>query len=217
MAKSTNFWILGIAIVGVGLYFTFRHRLSRFKRQVVFQANKEAEKWANYSETDPATIDIMQQYWCEGVNQCNFTDSQIVSDEFQDVWAWSAAFISWIMESAGAGEEFPYHQTHAHYTIKTTENRHNDDGAKFKAYSSDETKPELSDVIISNRGTTNASYGNVQAGDKLHGDIVVAVRDNEIDVVGGNVGNKVKKTTIALDEDGFVANPDTFAIIKNTM
>lgn len=212
MSKSAKYIILSAAILGVGAFFYFKYHLSRFKRQVIFQANAEVDKWKPYSELDAATAEIIKQYWADGVG-LNFTSEQIMSADFQNTWAWSAAFVSWIIKASG-GETFPVHQTHAHYIMTTTNNRFNNAG-DFKAYSTEESKPELADIVCKRRGSSDATYGDVHAGDTLHCDIVVDVNDDSIEVVGGNINNKVEKVTLTLDEDGFLNAEDYFVIIKN--
>lgn len=212
MKKSIQLGLLSVAILGVGAFFYFKYHLSRFKRQVIFQANAEVDKWKPYSELDAATAEIIKQYWADGVG-LNFTSEQIMSADFQNTWAWSAAFVSWVIKASG-GETFPVHQTHAHYIMTTTNNRYNDAG-DFKAYSTEESKPELADIVCKRRGSSDATYGDVHAGDTLHCDIVVDINNDSIEVVGGNINNKVEKVTLTLDEDGFLNAEDYFVIIKN--
>jgi len=211
MKKSVKHLILSVAILGVGAFFYLKYHLSRFKRQVVFQANAEADKWQPYSELDGETAIIIQQYWREGVG-LDFTTEDILDSTFQDTWAWSAAFVSWVIKASG-GDTFPVHQTHAHYVMATTNNRLNDTG-DFKAYSTDEAKPELSDIVCKRRGSSDATYGDVHAGDTLHCDIVTSVDNNTITVVGGNIDNKVKRTNLSLNEDGHLNEDGYFVIIK---
>ena len=97
--------------------------------------------------------------------------------------------------------------------MATTNNRLNDTG-DFKAYSTDEAKPELSDIVCKRRGSSDATYGDVHAGDTLHCDIVTSVDNNTITVVGGNIDNKVKRTNLSLNEDGHLNEDGYFVIIK---
>ena len=115
MTKSAKLLILSLAIMGITTYFVFKLSLSRFKKQVIFQTISEEDKWKDYNELSPATADIIKQYWAEGVG-LNFTTEQILNAEHQSIWAWSSAFISWVMRSSG-GDTFPVHQTHAHYKL----------------------------------------------------------------------------------------------------
>tara|TARA_R100001244_G_scaffold132387_2_gene108677 strand:- start:4249 stop:4890 length:642 start_codon:yes stop_codon:yes gene_type:complete len=212
MKKSVKYLMLSAAILGVGAFFFFKFHLSRFKRQLIFQANAEADKWQPYNELDTETANIIKQYWKEGVG-LDFTTEQILDSSFQSTWAWSAAFISWVVKASG-GDTFPVHQTHAHYIMVTTNNRFNNAG-DFKAYSTDEAKPELADIVCKRRGSSDATYGDVHAGDTLHCDVVTSIDNNTLTTIGGNIDNKVKRTTLSLSEDGYLNEDGYFVIIKN--
>ena len=216
MTKSAKYLILSVVIIGVGIAFYIRYNLSKYKRQVVFQANAEVDKWIPYTELDSETAEIMKQYWCDGVGFCSFTTDQILDPTFQSNWAWSAAFISWVMKSAGA-DDFPTSERHAHYIRVTTDNRYNNEKANFKAYSTIEEKPRKSDIVCKRRGSSTATYGNVDEYDTLHCDIVTKVNSESIEVVGGNAQNKVARVELPLDDNGFLTTNDYFVIIKNTL
>ena len=211
MGKNFKYIVLGAAIVTVGAFFYFKLFISKVRRQIVFQAKAEAKKWQPYDELDVETAKIIQQYWRDGVG-LNFTTEQILDPNFQNTWAWSAAFVSWVVKASG-GDTFPVHQTHAHYIIKTTENRKNNTG-DFKAYSTDEAKPQIGDIVCRRRGSSDATYDNVVAGDTLHCDIVTDVNNSNIEVVGGNLNNKVKQTELSLNDKGYISDRDYFVIIK---
>jgi hypothetical protein len=215
MKKGVKYSILSAAIIGVAALYFFKFHLSRFKRQVIFQANAEADKWIPYNELDAATAELIKQYWKDGVG-LDFSTEQILSPNFQDTWAWSAAFVSWVIKASG-GDTFPAHQTHAHYIIETTNNRYNNPSADFVAYSTTEKKPKKADIVCRRRGTSDATYGDVSPADELHCDIVVDVHNDSIDVVGGNLGNKVKKVNLSLNEDGYLNEHDYFVVIKSKL
>ena len=52
-----------------------------------------------------------------------------------------------------------------------------------------------------------------------HVDIVVAVRDRQIDVIGGNVANSVTMSTLAAQQDGTLSDPrfSWLGVIRNTI
>ncbi|WP_301337827.1 DUF2272 domain-containing protein [Microcystis sp. MC19] len=55
-----------------------------------------------------------------------------------------------------------------------------------------------------------------------HCDIVVAKNNNQLEVIGGNVGDSVAKTIVSLDDQGHikVTKPDFrpwFVVIKNNL
>ena len=121
------------------------------------------------------------------------------------------------MSVSGAGDSFPYSATHSEYVIDTTNNRYNNPEAKFKAYDINEKKPKPSDLVCKTRAGSLASYGDVEAQDRLHCDIVTKVNKSSVIVVGGNVNNKVQRQTLSLDSNGYVNEPDYFVLIKNKL
>mgnify|MGYP003635363737 CR=1 FL=1 len=214
MGKKLTYWVLGIAITGIAIYYLTKDRLSKNQRQVVFQANTEADKWLNYNENSPEIGSIINQYWCEGVGMCNFSDSQVISQGFNDEYPWSAAFISWVMKSTGS-DSFPTNASHSNYVIETTINREVNEDDEFTAWDINEQRPMPSDIVCKRRLDSTATYGNVPSGTPLHCDIVTSVSKNSIEVIGGNINNKVERKTISLNQDGFVNESKYFVIIKN--
>ena len=188
-----------------------------FKRRVVNQANLESLKWSNLSETDDEVGEILADYWNRSGMYSNpdFTPEIVTEQSFQEEFPWSAVFVSWIMNVSGAGDNFEYAPSHAEYILKFKENRINNQG-KFKAYSIEELKPKKSDLVCRWR-QNEINYDTIQEGDLTHCDIVVDVNDNSIDVVGGNLDNKVKTLELSTNEEGFVDEEDYFAIIRNEL
>jgi hypothetical protein len=143
-----------------------------------------------------------------------------------DDFPWSAAFISFIMQESGAGNTFKRSGRHATYIVDSVKNK---DTANypFRGYRINERRPEIGDLICAPRGkeNTNLTYDMiVRTGDfKSHCDIVVAINTNStIEVIGGNVGDTVAKTIVALNRDGYVDEADKsfrkwFVLIKNDM
>jgi len=212
--KKTTYWIIGIAITGLAFYYLFRNKMSKTQRQVVFQANAEADKWRGYDENDDAVGNIINQYWCDGVGICGYTNNQVVSDGFNEDYPWSAAFVSWVMKASGA-DSFPADASHSNYIIETTINREVNPKDDFTAWALGEQKPEPSDIVCANRAGSNASYGNVVSGMPLHCDIVTKVNSDTIEVVGGNINNRVQRKTLNLNNEGYLSHQDYFTIIKN--
>ena len=214
MSKKATYWIIGIAVVGLAYYYLSRDKLSKTQRQIVFQANAEADKWLDYTESDAAVGNIINQYWCDGVAMCNFTNNQVIEDGFNNEYPWSAAFVSWVMKASGA-DSFPANASHSNYIIETTINREVDPKEDFTAWALGEQKPEPSDIVCANRGNSNATYGNVSSGMPLHCDIVTKVNSDTIEVVGGNISNRVERKTLSLNAEGYLNENKYFVIIKN--
>ena len=49
----------------------------------------------------------------------------------------------------------------------------------------------------------------------LHCDIVTKVNSDTIEVVGGNINNRVERKTLSLNKDGYLNHDKYFTIIKN--
>ena len=130
--------------------------------------------------------------------------------------AWSAAFISWVMQEAGAGDEFIYSALHADYINQAIEDRGSE--AAFIAHPINEYSLQPGDLIGANRPDSDGSDGSdviVSYDDAVdtgvyssHVDIVVAIRPGEIDVIGGNVSGSVTLNTYQVDDEGKLTNPD---------
>jgi hypothetical protein len=121
-------------------------------------------------------------------------------------YAWSAAFISYVMRLAGAGDGFPYSATHADY-IDAAARR--DRGVRLSAERVTHYAPQLGDLICAWRGQTPVTFDELPTGRfPAHCDIVVWRRPGVLDVIGGNVDNAVTMKPIPITADGRLAGPD---------
>jgi hypothetical protein len=84
-----------------------------FRQKIVRLANQELARWGNgaIKETDPRIRRALQDYWKTGAG-VSYSDAQLGDPAFQEKNPWSAAFISWLMKTAGAG-------THSNITVTT--------------------------------------------------------------------------------------------------
>jgi peptidoglycan hydrolase-like protein with peptidoglycan-binding domain len=129
---------------------------------------------------------------------------------------WSAAFISWVMQEGGAGDRFEYNASHSRYIEDAIQDRNeNDPEAAFFGYRLDEYSPEVGDLVGYARQEgvgydTPAPYSS-------HTDIVVAKREGEIDVIGGNVSDSVTLKTLEIDSEGRLidTSEDWFVVLAN--
>jgi hypothetical protein len=186
-----------------------------FRQRIVRIANQELARWGNgvMKETNPRTRRVLQDYWKTGVG-AKFSEDQLRDAAFQKAHPWSAAFISWVMRTAGAGNAFKYSPTHAAYTRAAIDNRHANNGNPFKAYRVTELAPQVGDLVCKGRAGIGATYENIKPGMKTHCDIVTEVRPNNLTLVGGNVNNSVARKTLRSDTNGRIAEPDYFAVIR---
>jgi hypothetical protein len=127
-------------------------------------------------------------------------------------YAWSAAFISYVMRIAGAGASFPYSASHSDYInlakqMKTGQTS----GLVIVAERPDDYAPRPGDVICLGRGgARDLRYDDLPAGHfPGHCDIVVdASVPGQISVVGGNVDDAVTMKHAPVTPDGKLATPD---------
>ncbi|MFZ4986203.1 MAG: DUF2272 domain-containing protein [Blastocatellia bacterium] len=159
-------------------------------------------------ETDPAVRQRLNDYWVTG------TGSPRYEKDWPSKVPWSAAFISWIMRKAGAGQAFHYSAAHVNYIIAARKNRLENSPNPFKAYRTTEVAPRIGDIVCREREGSNASYDNLRPGMLTHCDIVVEVRPGSIVTIGGNVSNSVSQTIVRTDPRGLVTQPGYFAIIR---
>ena len=138
------------------------------------------------------------QYWLEGTNTHGL-DGQDHSAP------WSAAFISWVMKKAGAGNRFRYSTQHSVYIAQSIRDFSSKrDAAGFWGQRLNEYRPAVGDLVCWSR-QDGVDYDHQLGGDyKGHSDIVVAVESSRIWIIGGNVGDSVTKRPLPLDLRGFL-------------
>lgn len=124
--------------------------------------------------------------------------------------AWSAAFISFVLKEAGAGDRFKYSVAHCHYFQDFVDRA---GPALYEAVPTDDVVPAVGDIVHYGRDEA-AQYGFAKARAdyasdsfyKSHASIVVAVDHDAgvISTVGGNERDSVKLATYQLDENGHI-------------
>ncbi len=122
-------------------------------------------------------------------------------------YAWSAAFISYVMRVAGAGPRFPYSPNHATYINAAAA------GATsiLRAQPVSAYAPQLGDLLCTGRGSgARVRYDMLPTsyGFPAHCAIVVARAANQISVIGGNVDDAVTLTHVPVAGDGKLVGPD---------
>jgi hypothetical protein len=121
-------------------------------------------------------------------------------------FAWSAAFISYVMRLSGAGYSFPYSETHSDYIDAAA--RH-DPGVALQAERVEAYAPQRGDLICLWRGARPVTFDQLPAGRfPGHCDIVVDIKPGQLSVIGGNVDNAVAMKFIPATLDGHLAGPD---------
>lgn len=178
-----------------------------------------------YQERDPEVTPRMKDYWLAVGKKT--TTAQIQSELWQNgnkaknIYGnpWSAAFISWVMKEAGAGNSFSYHAAHAGYIVAAKRNTDNN-AERFWAFQAQSTSPQVGDIVCFPR-ENGVTYANIEVRMRTHGDLVVAKNGNSITVIGGNTSDRfggprahtVGKKQVNLTSSGLLPSK-YFAIVR---
>jgi hypothetical protein len=190
--------------------------LNALRANIVRIATEEWKRWnipRRKFERDPQVRQILLDYWLTGP-RVRVQASDLGSEAWQAGHPWSAAFISWVMRKAGAGNAFPYSSAHATYIKAAKDNRMANNANPFKAYPVTEVSPAVGDLVCKSRDRSGATYENIRRGMKTHCDIVIDVQPGQLITIGGNVKDSVSKTTVNTDTNGYITDPRYFAVIK---
>lgn len=128
-----------------------------------------------------------------------------------DGYAWSAAFVSYVMRIAGAGASFPYSEDHSYYIDIAKEMALGEtSGWLITAERPSAYAPQLGDLICEGRGrAASLTYDRLPVAHfPGHCDIVVATAPGQISVVGGNVDHAVTMKHVPVTADGKLATSD---------
>lgn len=127
-------------------------------------------------------------------------------------YAWSAAFVSYIMRIAGAGRRFPYSADHATYINAAKREALGEDRRWLvTAERPDAYAPVSGDLICRGRGRASGlRYADLPTGGLFpaHCDIVVGIEPGRLAVVGGNVVDGVTLRFVPVGPDGRLAGAD---------
>jgi hypothetical protein len=122
-------------------------------------------------------------------------------------FAWSAAFISYVMRIAGAGPDFPYAPNHSTYINAAAA------GATklLHAYPPQTYAPMPGDLICLGRGkSARLTFADLPTSASFpgHCDLVVQSASGSISVVGGNVDDAVTMKHVPVSAGGLLTGPD---------
>jgi len=189
-------------------------------------ANDEWRLWGSrvddnpsaYAPPAPQTIPERQEgfwqrvgeYWWQGMNagtpDSRLTGKYIAPGEAFPVsekgdYAWSAAFISYVMRIAGAGQHFPYAPAHATYIDAAVRGQ----TPLLTAEDPATYAPQPGDLVCFARSwAAGLRFKDLptQGFFPGHCGIVTSIGTGEIDMIGGNVDNAVVLTHIPATPDG---------------
>ena len=126
-------------------------------------------------------------------------------------YAWSAAFISYVMRLAGAGSKFLYSEAHADYI--NAARRHGLGQEPLLATTAEPPQsyaPRLGDLVCEWRAGVRVTFADLPTSARFpsHCDIVVGREAGLLDGIGGNVNDAVAMEKIPVAADGRLAGPD---------
>jgi hypothetical protein len=129
-------------------------------------------------------------------------------------YAWSAAFISYVMRSAGAGRSFPYAPSHSTYINAAA--RMAQGAAQNWSVLAERTgsyAPQPGDLICLGRRSAKAMrFEDLPAGPfASHCDLVIGPSSAGLAVIGGNVDDAVTMKHVPTDSAGRIAGPGDVA------
>ena len=122
-----------------------------------------------------------------------------------DAPAWSAAFISYVMRTAGAGAAFPYTPLHADYINAGARNEGILHAERPETYA-----PQVGDLICLGRlSARTMRFDDLPTGRFFgHCDIVATIGPGQLEVIGGNVAGGVTLKHVPVTAQGTLAEPD---------
>lgn len=133
--------------------------------------------------------------------------------------AWSAAFISWVIASAGVSRDlFCPDQRHTIYVERLVERARRPRAALIPRRPG-ERAPQVGDLICASRAGGGTTLDNLNRG-AGHCDIVVEVKPGWVAAIGGNVGDSVSRSVFPLDDHGFltpISGRPVFTVIENRL
>lgn len=167
-------------------------------------------------ERDPGLWQRVGEYWWLGLDagspESGWTgkhdgSGRVFPASRDGRFAWSAAFVSYVMRIAGAGDRFPYAPDHAAYINAARR------GGRWvmAAERPDAYAPVPGDIVCRGRGwAAGLKFDDLPAEPfPSHCDIVVGPPANGmIAVVGGNVGDSVTLRYLPVQPDGRLEDGD---------
>ena len=186
------------------------------------------QRAATMPEREQGLWQRVGEYWWEGMN-ANTPDArwtgkhnargQVFPVAVNGDYAWSAAFISYVMRIAGAGPSFPYAPDHAHYINYAARPYH--PGKFLIAENPVDYAPRLGDLVCFPRGwAVKLTFKDLPTSGYFpsHCDIVTGRQPGLLLVVGGNVDDSVLMTRLHIDQRGLLTdNPEPIFVVLRVL
>lgn len=156
------------------------------------------------------------EYWWEGQNpgqkEAAYTgihdeNGQVFPASVDGDYAWSAAFISYVMRLSGAGDRFAYAPNHSTYINAAAAGSL----PAIRAYPPQAYAPQPGDMIcVARGGAAGLKFADLPTAASFpsHCDIVLSSQPGTLLVVGGNVDDAVTAKHVPVTAQGLLATPD---------
>lgn len=188
-----------------------------FGGKLVEKTLAEFNTYQNVLENESPLKEQVGVYW-------NFVGRPDLDGD--DDVAWSAAFISYMVHSAGAGRQFRYSSQHSVYLYRTINDRVTRRPKPFWAYRPRDLTIAPGDILAMNRSTSDPidyDWAATHADYLSHCDIVVEVTaPGRIHTIGGNVGRlpgEIARKTFSFNGNTLAndakQNQQVFAVIRS--
>lgn len=183
------------------------------------------------AEREPGLWQRVGLYWWLGMNagtrESRWTgkhdaEGRIFPASVDGRYAWSAAFISYVMRLAGAGQKFPYapdHASYINYAARAAEGKIRN--PLLIAENPTRYAPELGDILCFPRGgAARMTFASLPSASSFpaHCAIMVLQGPGEIAVVGGNVDDAVTLEHLRTNAAGLLGhNRENWFVVLRVM
>ena len=176
-----------------------------------------AERGEDKPERQPGLWQRVGEYWWLGQNATEASSAwtgkhdgagTAFAPQFDEQYAWSAAFISYVMRIAGAGDRFPYSPAHATYINAAARTAQGTTEASIvTAERPDSYAPKPGDLLCyGRRAARTLRFEDLPASQfTSHCDLVIGPSSQGLIVIGGNVDDAVTMKHIPTSADGRIA------------
>jgi hypothetical protein len=165
-------------------------------------------------ERAPGLWERIGEYWWLGLggqgSEAHWTgkhdaNGRVFPAANDEHYAWSAAFISYVMRIAGAGERFPYAANHATYVNAAAAGR----SSILRAHTPQSYAPKPGDLLCFGRDSASGlRFSDLPTNGFWPGHcaMVVAREANALRVVGGNEEDAVTMNQVVVAADGALSS-----------
>lgn len=190
-----------------------RKRISQAKEIL---AREGVEQWIRFKkgrgkESQSPYYKYVGEYWKRIGYNYDGKDTKV---------PWSAAFISFCVREAGHYADFNFSAAHSKYVHQAIRRKLDNINGSFWGYKIGQHKPQVGDMVCRRRAGQNIDYdyASNHSSFKSHCDIVIAVRDDHVSTIGGNVSNSVNRTNYPLNSSGYLSDTGrVYAVLRNNL